>query len=78
VWLAERVLRLVPRGAHDPALFIRPRELAARLAGAGLRLKNVVGLGPVGYRQGRIHFGRVPLTLLSYMGSARKPVEEWR
>ncbi len=34
---AERLLRWVPRGAHDWRKFLRPDELAAMLEGAGLR-----------------------------------------
>jgi 2-polyprenyl-6-hydroxyphenyl methylase/3-demethylubiquinone-9 3-methyltransferase len=71
-WLAERVLRVVPRGAHDPRKFIRPRELARLLTAAGLRLRGVTGLGPTGYRRGRIYFGRLPLTWLSYLGWASR------
>jgi 2-polyprenyl-6-hydroxyphenyl methylase/3-demethylubiquinone-9 3-methyltransferase len=72
-WLAEHVVRIVPRGAHDPRKFIRPRELNALLADAGLHLRGVTGLGPTGYRRGRICFGRLPVTLLSYLGWASKP-----
>lgn len=41
---AEYLLRLVPRGTHDYAQFIRPSELAAWVRGAGLRLQGVRGL----------------------------------
>jgi 2-polyprenyl-6-hydroxyphenyl methylase/3-demethylubiquinone-9 3-methyltransferase len=75
VWLAERVLHLVPQGTHDPSLFLRPAELAARLAAVGLHFGTAVGLGPVGYWGRRIRFGRLPVTLLSYMGCARKAIK---
>lgn len=42
VHLAEG-LRLVPPGTHDPALFVRPDELAAAGAAAGLRAEAPLG-----------------------------------
>lgn len=42
VHLAE-TLRLVPPGTHDPDRFIRPQELAAAAATAGLRLDRLLG-----------------------------------
>ena len=75
VWLGERVLGVVPRGAHDPARFVSPRDLRRRLAGVGMTLGGVTGLGPVGYWRGRVRFGRLPWTWLSYLGSARKDGE---
>ncbi len=42
VHLAE-TLRLIPPGTHDPARFIRPAELEASGAAAGLRLDRLVG-----------------------------------
>jgi 2-polyprenyl-6-hydroxyphenyl methylase/3-demethylubiquinone-9 3-methyltransferase len=52
-WLARWVgvhlvegLRLVPRGTHDPALFVRPDELIGAAAAAGLRLERVIGQRP--------------------------------
>jgi len=41
---AEYVLRLLPRGTHDFAKFIRPSELEAWTRGAGLELKELTGL----------------------------------
>ena len=74
VTLAEDVLRLLPTGTHDPAKFIRPQELAASLEGAGMRPGPVTGLGPRGLnRRGDPVFGRLPLTAILYMGTARKP-----
>ncbi|HYE06402.1 MAG TPA: bifunctional 2-polyprenyl-6-hydroxyphenol methylase/3-demethylubiquinol 3-O-methyltransferase UbiG [Planctomycetota bacterium] len=42
VHLAEGI-GIVPRGTHDPALFIRPDELDAAAAGAGLRCQRHIG-----------------------------------
>ena len=75
ITMAEDVLRLLPRGTHDPALFIRPRELRAAMARAGLVPGPVTGLGPRGInRRFDLTFGPLPLTAILYMGVARKPV----
>jgi 2-polyprenyl-6-hydroxyphenyl methylase/3-demethylubiquinone-9 3-methyltransferase len=74
VTIAEDVLRLLPRGTHDPALFIKPQELRAALQGAGLVPGPVTGLGPRGInRRLDLTFGPLPLTAILYMGVARKP-----
>ena len=74
VTIAEDVLRLLPRGTHDPALFITPRELRTALTNAGLVPGPFTGLGPRGInRRGDLTFGRLPLTAILYMGFARKP-----
>jgi 2-polyprenyl-6-hydroxyphenyl methylase/3-demethylubiquinone-9 3-methyltransferase len=41
---AEYVLKLLPRGTHDYAKFIRPAELAAMCRGAGLQVSRVTGM----------------------------------
>jgi 2-polyprenyl-6-hydroxyphenyl methylase/3-demethylubiquinone-9 3-methyltransferase len=41
---AEYIARLLPRGTHDYAQFIRPSELGAWLREAGLQLQDVSGL----------------------------------
>ena len=73
VTLAEDLLRLLPRGTHDPALFIKPAELTAHFASAGLMAGEVTGFGPRGIgRRGDPTFGRLPFTGIIYMGTARK------
>lgn len=73
ITVAEDVLRLLPKGTHDPAMFIRPGELRAALAGAGLKMGKLTGLGPRGItRRGDFTFGRVPGTAIIYMGTAAK------
>lgn len=70
---AERIVGLLPRGAHDGNLFIKPGELRKMFAETGLQTVNFAGLGPVGIdRKLDIRFGKVPLTLVQYMGVARK------
>jgi 2-polyprenyl-6-hydroxyphenyl methylase/3-demethylubiquinone-9 3-methyltransferase len=72
--MAEDVLRLLPRGTHDPAMFIKPAELRAAMQGAGLVPGVVTGLGPRGInRRLDLTFGPLPLTAILYMGIARKP-----
>ena len=41
---AEYLLRLLPRGTHDYAKFIRPAELARFCREAGLALNDIVGM----------------------------------
>ena len=41
---AEYVVRLLPKGTHNFAQFIRPAELAAWMRSAGLQLEDVSGL----------------------------------
>ncbi|TRW17089.1 bifunctional 2-polyprenyl-6-hydroxyphenol methylase/3-demethylubiquinol 3-O-methyltransferase UbiG [Glacieibacterium frigidum] len=41
---AERVLRSIPRGAHDWSKFVQPDELTAELADAGLTVTGVQGM----------------------------------
>ena len=74
ITLAEDVLRLLPRGTHDPAMFIKPRELRQALLGAGLIPGVLTGLGPRGLNwRGDLTFGPMPMTAVQYMGIARKP-----
>jgi len=41
---AEYILRLLPRGTHDYARFIRPSELAALARRAGLEVRQLTGM----------------------------------
>jgi 2-polyprenyl-6-hydroxyphenyl methylase/3-demethylubiquinone-9 3-methyltransferase len=73
ITVAEDLLRLLPRGTHDPALFIKPRELRAAMLGAGLAPETMTGLGPRGIdRRFNLTFGPLPLKAIMYMGIARK------
>lgn len=72
VTVAERILGLLPDGAHDPQLFIRPGELRRKLDAIGLEAGRFDGLGPTGLtRRGDLTFGRLPTTLVIYIGTAR-------
>lgn len=74
ITIAEDVLRLLPRGTHDPAMFIKPAELRRAMQNAGLVPGPICGLGPRGVnRRLDLTFGPLPLTAILYMGIARKP-----
>lgn len=74
ITIAEDVLRLLPRGTHDPSMFIKPQELRTAMQGAGLVPGPITGLGPRGInRRLDLTFGPLPLTTILYMGLARKP-----
>ena len=76
ITMAEDVLRLLPKGTHDPALFIKPLELKSALERAGFAVGPCVGLGPRGLnRRGDFTFGPLPLRLVIYMGLADKGAE---
>jgi ubiquinone biosynthesis O-methyltransferase len=72
VFCGERILRLLPQGTHDPAQFIAPAELDAKLAARGFVDRVFEGLGPRGInRRLDITFGRLPSKQIMYMGYAR-------
>jgi len=74
VTMAEDVLGLLPKGTHDSEMFIRPRELQDALIVAGMVPGPMTGLGPRWLdRRGDFLFGRLPLTHIIYMGTARRP-----
>lgn len=74
VTLAEDVLRLLPRGTHDPKMFIKPDELLTHFVDAGLVAGEMTGFGPRGIgKRGDPTFGRLPFTGIIYMGTAQKP-----
>ena len=74
ITVAEDILGLLPKGTHDPAMFIKPAELRTALQHAGLVPGRFTGLGPRGLtRRLDLTFGPLPLTAILYMGAARKP-----
>jgi 2-polyprenyl-6-hydroxyphenyl methylase/3-demethylubiquinone-9 3-methyltransferase len=77
ITIAEDMLRLLPRGTHDPAKFIKPKELRAAFQGVGLVPGPITGLGPRGLnRRLDLTFGPLPSTAVLYMGIACKPAHE--
>lgn len=74
ITMAEGILGLLPRGTHDPDMFIKPSELREALIRQGLNPGKVTGLGPAWMTlRGKIKFSRLPFTAVIYMGVARKP-----
>jgi len=73
ITVAEDILRLLPRGTHDPDLYIKPDELRTMMTEAGLVPGRFTGLGPRGInRRFDLTFGPLPLTAILYMGVARR------
>ena len=73
ITVAEDILGLLPKGTHDPAMFIKPSELRHAMTNAGLTPGPFTGLGPRGInRRGDFTFGPLPLRAVLYMGFARK------
>ena len=73
ITVAEDILRLLPRGTHDPALFIKPVELCTIMRAAGMEPGNFTGLGPRGInRRFDLVFGPLPFKAILYMGTAEK------
>ena len=74
ITVAEDILRLLPKGTHDPAMFIKPGELRAAMTKAGLVCGPQTGLGPRGLnRRLDLTFGPLPLKTVIYMGAAHVP-----
>ncbi|MEO8748306.1 MAG: bifunctional 2-polyprenyl-6-hydroxyphenol methylase/3-demethylubiquinol 3-O-methyltransferase UbiG [Rhodanobacter sp.] len=67
---AEYVLRLLPRGTHHYAQFLKPSELARLLRASGLEPEHVCG---VAYDPWRRKAWQSAFTGVNYLLSARKP-----
>jgi 2-polyprenyl-6-hydroxyphenyl methylase / 3-demethylubiquinone-9 3-methyltransferase len=67
---AEYITRMLPRGTHHYAQFLKPSELARLLRQAGLELEDVSGLGynPINRKAWLSRF-----TAVNYLLCARKP-----
>ena len=67
---AEYIMRMLPRGTHHYAQFLKPSELGRLLRHAGMELEDVSGLGynPL---QRKACISR--MTAVNYLLSARKP-----
>lgn len=73
ITMAEDILGLLPKGTHDPEMFIKPGELRRVLDAEDLEVGKLTGLGPRGLsRKGDFTFGRLPGTAIIYMGTARR------
>jgi 2-polyprenyl-6-hydroxyphenyl methylase/3-demethylubiquinone-9 3-methyltransferase len=67
---AEYALKLLPRGTHDWAKFIRPAELAAFARRAGLDIETLAGMT---YNPLTRAFRIEPDTAVNYLAAYRKP-----
>jgi 2-polyprenyl-6-hydroxyphenyl methylase/3-demethylubiquinone-9 3-methyltransferase len=67
---AEYVMRLLPRGTHDYAKFLRPAELAAACREAGLAVEEIVGMT---YNPFTRTAALSADTAVNYLVRARKP-----
>ena len=73
VLVAERVLGLLPRGTHDPGLFIKPAALREMLRARAFDVGPFRGLAPPGInRRLDFTFGIVPMPGTIYLGTAPK------
>lgn len=74
VTMAERVLRILPPGTHDPGRFIAPDALRRGLLDRGFAVPPFLGFGPRGIDlRGDFAFGLVPILAVAYLGQARRP-----
>ena len=67
---AEHVLKLLPKGTHEYARFIRPSELAAHLRAAGLEIDSLRGLE---YNPLTRRYWLSANTDVNYLVACRKP-----
>ena len=77
VTVTEDLLRMIPRGAHDPAKFIRPEELKAALEENGFTCSDdFVGMGFTRLnRQLDVEFALTNSTHVMYIGHAMLAAE---
>lgn len=67
---AEHLMRMLPRGTHHYAQFLKPSELGRLLRNAGLELEDISGLGYNPFNR-KAWLSRI--TAVNYLLSARKP-----
>jgi 2-polyprenyl-6-hydroxyphenyl methylase/3-demethylubiquinone-9 3-methyltransferase len=67
---AEYVMKMLPRGTHHYAQFLKPSELGRLLRHAGLELEDVQGLA---YNPLSRKAWLTPITAVNYVLSAQKP-----
>ena len=69
-FMLEYVVRMVPAGTHDPSKFVRPAELRAEFAAAGIILDDMTGFAPRPARRiGANGFMRVGTLAINYAAS---------
>jgi len=67
---AEYLLRMLPRGTHEYARFIRPSELCRHARNAGLETVDLIGMT---YNPLRKHYRLEPDTSVNYIVACGKP-----
>lgn len=71
VHFGETILRLLPKGTHDPAMFIPPNHLRQLLTDRGFSNIQMSGFGPRGINKNfDVTFGRMPTLTVMYIGHA--------
>ena len=69
-FMLEYVVRMVPAGTHDPSKFLRPGEMRAEFAAAGIVLDDMTGFAPRPARRiGANGFMRVSSLAINYAAS---------
>jgi 2-polyprenyl-6-hydroxyphenyl methylase / 3-demethylubiquinone-9 3-methyltransferase len=77
VHFGETILRLLPKGTHDPAMFIPPNRLREMLSVRGFSNIKMSGFGPRGINSKfDVTFGRMPMLSVMYIGHAT--LKDWR
>ena len=73
IQVLENWLGAVPKGTHDPSMFIKPQEMKLFCELAGLDLFDVKGFTPVSFHLKSKSFGLVPFgpPVVLYGGAAR-------
>ncbi|HXZ07624.1 MAG TPA: bifunctional 2-polyprenyl-6-hydroxyphenol methylase/3-demethylubiquinol 3-O-methyltransferase UbiG, partial [Paraburkholderia sp.] len=66
---AEYIARMLPKGTHDYARFIRPSELASFVRAAGLRTDDIKGIA---YHPLSKHFALTDDTSVNYLLASRR------
>ena len=65
-YAAEYLLRLAPRGAHDPKRFVRPEELRREARDAGINIDDITGIQPSLFSLGMPQFRLGGPALINY------------
>ena len=65
-YAAEYLLRLAPKGAHDPRRFVRPEELRREARDAGINIDDITGIQPALFGGGMLQFRLGGPALINY------------
>jgi 2-polyprenyl-6-hydroxyphenyl methylase / 3-demethylubiquinone-9 3-methyltransferase len=75
IWMPERVLRIVPKGAHDYQALVKPHEMLGHITSAGMSpLDDMAGIAIRGRRKdGGLRTKLTKSLATTFMGTARRP-----